>query len=161
MLVAASSNSVVDHGHHLGHKTIESNKKKRPYADDHSRARGCPGLCDRTALQHDDGYAAKRSKSVAEEDCEMLEVSRLTISPQTRDVVPFEDMSDHNLGARSGAQLTTGPGFLDEMALDNASNDQSTSSVPIETRGRLVMGFVRGCEKCQNRVPGHYNHWLR
>jgi hypothetical protein len=69
---------------------------------------------------------------------------------------------------------------MDSMMVDQSSDDmnqgQSTNAQPEKRYGlqldgssspgrsraaRLHMGFLNGCDKCIQKVPGHYSHILR
>ncbi|KAI9853863.1 MAG: hypothetical protein M1824_000843 [Vezdaea acicularis] len=77
--------------------------------------------------------------------------------------------AEHNHGAFTG---TSHHGPLALSAEENqgkihhtcaigvSREDRLTLSAPEETRKRVMMGYRAGCQKCQDKVKGHYIHFV-
>lgn len=95
--------------------------------------------------------AVTNEDALVQDDYEMLdEVSKLTIS---------QPISGHqpSLGKTWRADIGSNQQELEEMDVDLDTPGPS-ASYGSKTKVKFVMGFLKGCEKCERRVPGHYNH---
>lgn len=84
------------------------------------------------------------------EDCEMLEVSRLRISPRTDSVNTKSTMHMHS---------ATECAIKDVQMPDRAEMVYDKFTQVPKPKARFTMGFRSDCEKCLMKIPGHYNHW--
>ncbi|KAK6539938.1 hypothetical protein TWF694_008772 [Orbilia ellipsospora] len=78
----------------------------------------------------------------------MRDMTRLEVSP------PSEIQSRRWIGMNNTGKI----GGLENRQVSEEPQQDGRNLVTASSRGRFTMGYRADCEKCRNRVPGHWAH---
>lgn len=104
-----------------------------------------------------EGRYAHTGCDATTEDSQMLEVSKLTISPKNYEL---ETAAAPHLKLASVPERLPNYGRPEMSEAMDSTNDQSSETIRGHGRFKLFMGYRADCDLCRSRTLGHYNHWL-